>query len=239
MSSRNFWISLAVAAGASFLVAGPAAAQSSVCPDNMRSYSALKAGEALKCSCRPEQVRGSVWGSARYTTDSSVCRAAVHAGVIGRQGGEISVYKGDGCPSFVGSTKNGIRSGKWGPYRQTFFFTASAPACAAPSGEVKACPRNMAAYRSMPAGQTLTCTCAPAQYGGSVWGSGRYTADSSVCGAALHAKAISPTGGTVTVRTAAGCGGFDGSTSNGIVSKRWGAYNRTFVFGDNTPACAR
>lgn len=239
MSTRKYLISLAVAMGAALSFSGGAAAQSSVCPDNMRSYSALQPGEALKCTCRASQVRGSVWGSARYTTDSSVCRAAVHAGVIGRNGGEVSVYKASGCPSFVGSTKNGVRTGKWGPYKQTFVFTASAPDCAKPSTEVKACPRSMSAYSGIAPGQVLTCSCTPQQYGGSVWGTGRYTTDSSVCGAALHAGAIPATGGTVTVRTAGGCGGFDGTTSNGIKSRRWGAYKRTFAFGDKVPACVR
>lgn len=243
MSTKNYWVSLvagvAATLGAAVAFSGAASAQSSVCPDNMRSYSALQPGEALRCSCRPGQMRGSVWGSARYTADSSVCRAAVHAGVIPRSGGEVAIYKAGGCPSFVGSSRNGIRTGKWGPYKQTFVFTANAPGCAAPSGEVKACPRSMAAYRQMPPGQSLTCTCSPQQYGGSIWGTGRYTADSSVCGAALHAGAIPPTGGTVTVRTAPGCRGFNGSTNNGIKTGRWGSYNRTFAFGDNTPPCAR
>jgi hypothetical protein len=239
MSSRNLWAALAAGLYVAFGLSGGAQAQSSVCPDNLRSYSALKAGEELKCTCRAEQMRGSVWGSGRYTTDSSVCRAAVHAGVIPADGGEVTLYKSEGCPSFVGTTANGVQTGNWGPYPQTFSFAADAPACAAPSGAVRACPASMAAYRGMAPGQVLTCSCTPQQFGGSIWGTGRYTADSSLCGAALHSGAIPATGGTVTVRTAPGCGGFQGSARNGIATQNWGSYNRTFAFAEEVPACAR
>jgi len=231
-------------AGAALLAAasGPAAAQSVPCPDNLRNWSALKNGDSLTCVCDTRQRRGgSVWGGPRYTTDSSICRAAVHAGVIPSSGGTVTVYKAAGCPLFNGSSSNGVTAGKWGPYASTFAFANPAPSCDQPlaQGPAQPCPRSMTAYRGMPPGQVLRCSCAPAQFGGSVWGSGRYTADSSVCGAALHAGAIPATGGTVTVRTAPGCGGFVGTASNGITTKNWGSYNRTFSFADQPPACAR
>lgn len=220
---------------------GPALAQSAsqVCPDNLRTYSALAPGEPFRCTCRAGQFRGSVWGDGRYTTDSSVCRAALHAGAVTADGGPITLYKAAGCPLFVGSSRNGVSTGNWGPYAQTFTFANPAPACATRTGgsPVKACPRNLAAFRGMPPGQTLRCRCTPAQYGGSIWGSGRYTTDSSVCGAALHAGAIPATGGVVSLTTAPGCRRFNGSTRNGITTRRWGAYNRTFYFGPQAPPC--
>lgn len=219
---------------------GPAVAQTQpqVCPDNMRSYSALAPGEPFQCTCQPGQFRGNVWGSDRYTTDSSVCRAALHAGAVAPDGGVVTLYKAAGCTVFVGSSRNGVSTGRWGPYAQTFTFASPAPACATQAaGPVNACPRNLLALRGMPPGQTLRCSCSPAQYGGSVWGSDRYTTDSSVCGAALHAGAIPPTGGVVSLTTAPGCGRFDGSSRNGITTRRWGSYNRTFYFGPQAPAC--
>ncbi len=231
---------LLLAIGAGF-ASTPASAQApaQVCPDNMRTYSALAPGEPFRCTCRPGQFRGSVWGSGRYTTDSSVCRAALHAGRVTPDGGTVTLYKAAGCPMFVGSTRNGVSTGKWGPYAQTFAFTSPAPACAtqAANAPVSACPRNLSAFRRMPPGQTLRCRCSPAQYGGSIWGSARYTTDSSVCGAALHAGAIPATGGVVSLTTAPGCSRFYGSSRNGITTKRWGAYNRTFYFGPQAPSC--
>jgi hypothetical protein len=230
---------LFLALGVWGLATAPAAAQSQVCPDNLRSYSALMPGEPFRCTCRPTQFRGSVWGDGRYTTDSSVCRAAQHAGMVGPAGGPVTLYKASGCPMFVGSARNGVTSRRWGPYATTFTFLSPAPPCATQrvGTPAAACPRSLASYRSLAPGRTLRCHCGPTQYGGAIWGSSRYTVDSSVCGAALHAGAIPATGGVVTVTTAPGCRRFFGSSRNGITTRRWGPYNRTFFFGPQMPPC--
>jgi len=159
-------------------------------------------------------------------------------GAVGPDGGPVTLYNAGGRPVFVGTSRNGVSTGRWGPYTQTFVFASPAPACATQTaGPVNACPRTLAAFRGMPPGQPLRCRCSPAQYGGSIWGTDRYTTDSSVCGAALHAGAIPATGGVVTLRTAGGCPRFNGSSRNGINTRRWGSYNRTFYFGPQAPAC--
>jgi len=212
----------------------------SVCPDNLSRYSALTQGQALRCTCLASQLKGSVWGNGRYTLDSSVCRAAQHAGVIRSQGGQIAVYKSPGCPRFVGNLQNGVTSRNWGPYSQSFGFNWPAASCA-PTGAVaaKPCPTTMRAFSGMPGGQKLTCTCSPQQLGGSIWGSLRYTTDSSTCGAAVHAGAIPASGGKITVRTTQGCKKFAGSARNNMKSRAWGSYTRSFYFGGRTPACAK
>jgi hypothetical protein len=234
-------IGACLVAFAALLFTGTAAqAQTPPCPPNMRAYSTLAFGQPFKCTCAPGQMRGSVWGTGRYTADSSICRAAVHSGAVPPSGGEVTVYRAPGCPAFAGTTANGVRTGKWGPYSSTYTFTWPAPSCSLQQAadNVRACPRTMVQYRGMPPGQRLTCSCKPAQYGGSVWGGPRYTADSSTCGAALHAGAIPAGGGTVTVRTFGGCSRFQGSSSNGITSRGWGSYNRTFAFSSVPPACS-
>ena len=55
----------------------------------MRSY--IGSLEVLDCTCPAVPVSGGIWGSEIYTADSNVCRAAQHAGRIGRQGGEVRV----------------------------------------------------------------------------------------------------------------------------------------------------
>jgi len=212
----------------------------SVCPDNLSNYSALAPGQALRCTCLTSQLKGSVWGSGRYTLDSSICRAAQHAGAIPSTGGRIAVYKSPGCPRFVGSVRNGVTSQNWGPYSQSFGFNWPAASCA-PSAEVaaKPCPRTMRAFSGMAPGQKLTCTCSPQQLGGSIWGSMRYTTDSSTCGAAVHAGAIPASGGKVTVRTTDGCKRFAGTQRNNMRSRDWGSYSRSFYFGGRTPPCAK
>jgi len=98
------------------------------CPPTTRDLR-LAPGRKLKCACAPGMVRGRVWGSGRYTADSSVCLAAVHAGVVGRTGGTVGLYVGGGCPRFVGTMRNGVRSGRWGNYGSTYAFRYPLPRC--------------------------------------------------------------------------------------------------------------
>jgi len=80
-------------------------------------------------------------------------------------------------------------------------------------------------------GETLTLACSPGGTGHSVWGSDIYTADSSICTAAVHSGLITlQQGGTVAVelrpgRTIYGC-----SERNGVTTSPFGSYQHSFVF---------
>ena len=84
------------------------------------------------------------------------------------------------------------------------------------------------------------CSC-PANAGtgeGSVWGSGVYTTDSNICKAAVHAGAVTSSGGTVTVKKTAGCGSYTGTTANGVTTQSWGSFDSSFYFsGSGTGVC--
>ncbi|KAM4022151.1 cochlin-like isoform 2-T4 [Anomaloglossus baeobatrachus] len=66
-----------------------------------------------------------VWGTDVYTDDSSICRAAIHAGQIPNNGGQVSVQKSPGQSSYTGSTRNGITSLNYGPWPGSFIFVFS------------------------------------------------------------------------------------------------------------------
>ena len=52
-----------------------------------------------------------VWGSFLYTDDSSVCTAAVHAGILGLEdGGTIDIVILAGADAYEGSDRNGVES---------------------------------------------------------------------------------------------------------------------------------
>ncbi|WP_245820608.1 LCCL domain-containing protein [Flavimaricola marinus] len=74
------------------------------------------------CSCPPYDDTGSVWGSGPYTADSAICVAAIHAGVISSDGGEVTALLVDGLPSYRGGEANGITTRDWGSYGQSFIF---------------------------------------------------------------------------------------------------------------------
>ncbi|MBR0642429.1 LCCL domain-containing protein [Plastoroseomonas hellenica] len=78
----------------------------------------------LSCGCDAFAAMdtGTVWGTGVYTTDSQVCRAAIHAGVIGAEGGTVTVVPVPGLPTYLGSTANGVITADYGPWQESFTF---------------------------------------------------------------------------------------------------------------------
>jgi len=90
------------------------------CPANAMGMSA---GESFTCSCEPGSTEtGTVWGSGPYTSDSGVCRAALHAGVIDEDGGILRLRALPGRSSYAGSRRNGVATNGWGANGQSFDF---------------------------------------------------------------------------------------------------------------------
>lgn len=64
---------------------------------------------------------GSVWGSGPYTTDSAICRAAIHAGVIeDHKGGKVTVKLRPGQGSYAATVAHGVATSPWGSYDSGF-----------------------------------------------------------------------------------------------------------------------
>src|SRR6266851_3375642 len=60
---------------------------------------------------------GNVWGTDVYTDDSSVCTAAVHAGLISLAGGgAVEIEIRSGLPGYLGSSRNGVSSSGYGAW---------------------------------------------------------------------------------------------------------------------------
>lgn len=75
------------------------------------------------CNCSSEAaLSGTVWGTDIYTDDSAVCTAAVHAGIIGAAGGQITVLRADGRMMYSGTSRNGITSADFGRYPSSIRF---------------------------------------------------------------------------------------------------------------------
>ena len=208
------------------------------CPNSYSKLSAdQKAGET-KCTCDASNTgSGSVWGTDIYTTDSSICRAAVHAGAISASGGEVTVKGAPGCSNYVGTNRNGINAGKWGSFGSSFYFPGKGDGkCAAapkpePTVSDKKCPTNFKSIPSLNASTSITCTCDASKTGsGPVWGTDIYTQDSSICRAAVHAGVITSSGGSVSAKAASGCKTYKGTTRNGVKSGQWGSYGASFYF---------
>ena len=203
----------------SFTIAGAAPA-AAACPTTFENQAA-----PLTCSCTTEAaLSGSVWGTGTYTTDSRVCRAAIHAGAIPVSGGTVTVTPAEGLPAYQGSTANGITTSNYGSW--TGSFTVAAAGAAPVAAAAPACPANFEGRTT-----ALSCACAPeAIMSGTVWGSGTYTTDSRICRAAVHAGVIPATGGVVNVQPAPGRQSYAGSAANGITTEGYGPWGASFTF---------
>jgi hypothetical protein len=219
------------------------------CPYNARSLPS-----SGTCTCAPGSAAGNVWGTAQYTTDSSLCAAARHAGAVPETGGLLLFTVGSGCASYLGTVRHGVTSSAWGHYGASVSFPAvSDPDCSqsfrAGVAGAPAAPPPVGAQRTQegcpdvlppePPRKRL-CHCYPSNLTvGPVWGAGPYALDSNVCAAALHAGAILPTGGSVELEVIAGCAEYPGGAANGITARRSEGTDRAFRFGDQTCAVPR
>jgi hypothetical protein len=80
-------------------------------------------------------------------------------------------------------------------------------------------------------GMRYTFECPAGGTAGAVWGSDIYTADSSVCTAAVHAGKITlDKGGQVSIEVVAGRATYGATTRNGITSNPYGQYPHSIIF---------
>ncbi len=106
------------------------------------------------CDCRPEAMKaGAVWGTDLYTDDSSVCRAAVHAGVITASGGKVTVYPYVGQDSYNGSERSGVYWSDYGAFPGSFGFNDKL------RPRTGGCPSDLFGYDEPT--KPLTCECRP------------------------------------------------------------------------------
>jgi hypothetical protein len=89
-----------------------------------------KESEEYTCTCGPgpyedpEGTIGDVYGSAPYGSNSDVCRAALHAGVIGPEGGEVTAIRVEPPEDEPrGSTAHGVTSLSMGSNSWDIAFT--------------------------------------------------------------------------------------------------------------------
>jgi LCCL domain-containing protein len=93
----------------------------SECPGN--AVDLRGSGRVLTCWCTaPATTGGSVWGSGVYTDDSIICRAALHAGVVGPGGGQVTLRVLPGQTSYPSTTNNGVTTTSFGTWHGSYRF---------------------------------------------------------------------------------------------------------------------
>ncbi len=80
-------------------------------------------GRRFSCNCPANGSIGSVWGTDIYTDDSSICSAAVHAGLMTRQaGGTVIIEMRAGQPSYASTLRYDIKSTAFLQWHGSFVF---------------------------------------------------------------------------------------------------------------------
>jgi hypothetical protein len=96
--------------------------KSDACPASFKAVPDLDDDTEITCACG-ENAAGSVWGSEIYTQDSSICAAAVHAGVLEKgKSGSVTARAAPGCKKYDATKSNGVSSSSWGTYDASFYF---------------------------------------------------------------------------------------------------------------------
>ena len=187
-------------------------------------------GQSLSFICPAFGTAESVWGTDTYTGDSSPCTAAVLEGKLTLSaGGSVTIQMGAGKSSYKGSTAHGITSNSYASFSTSFTIVAAGPAAAVVGYGGSGWDTGTNAYSSF-LGARFSFGCPTGGTANTVWGTGSYTYDSSVCTAAvLEGKITLASGGTVTVEIIPGQSSYKGSTSNGITSNAYGSYNGGFT----------
>ena len=190
-------------------------------------------GEKFTIECTPGGQPVTIWGSGLYTDDSSICTAAVQMGLIDfGEGGEVEIEIQAGEESYEEGLANGVTSLHYGPHEGSFTFPAAAPNSVEFQVPPQSWNRNATEHQAEE-GEQFTLACSPDGSIGSVWGTGTYTTDSSICSAAVHAGVLDrAAGGVVTYEIAAGQDSYEGTEANGVSSLEFGDYESSFTFPD-------
>jgi hypothetical protein len=182
--------------------------------------------------CEPNGTVGSVWGTDFYTLGSSICSAAVHAGIINaRDGGKIRIRVRAGEKFYNGTTRHGVTSLRYGSYEGSFTFLNSAGSPII-SEQIQNLNWDETAFRLQgKLDQDFTYNCESNGTVGSVWGTDLYSLGSSICSAAVHAGIINAKeGGKVQIRIRPGQDFYNGTSRNGVKSIRYSRDAWSFQF---------
>jgi hypothetical protein len=168
-----------------------------------------------------------VWGTDIYSSDSPICIAAIHAGVLqaGRPG-LVTIVVASGADTFTGSARNGVTTKDYGPNTTSYTFDRTG----AP-GQLDWFTTGLGIPETFTASIFVACPGGGAMTS-QIWGSDVYNEDSSICTAALHAGLITrANGGNFFVTRDTGLKNYDAVDRNGVKSTVWSGGKASFKVG--------
>ncbi|WP_024544409.1 LCCL domain-containing protein [Picosynechococcus sp. NKBG15041c] len=194
-------------------------------------------GQTFEFSCPPGSANQPVWGTGIYTSDSSICTAAVHAGLFTAEtGGDLSLEVLAGENFYTGSSQNEVTTDDYGPWEHSFRFPEAivSDQNQPPTIRWDSTPGSFSIGENIGDRYRFTCPAvAELQTQALIWGTDTYTNDSAICVAAVHAGKITAlAGGPVTIEITPGEDSYSGGDRNGVVSADYGPWGSSFIFVD-------
>jgi hypothetical protein len=185
-------------------------------------------GKRFRYNCGAGGPLHKTWGTDVYIDNSSVCTAAVHAGLILQNtGGNVVIEIRPGRQSYSGSARNGVRTLSYESWQGSFVFTGERAVNGVESTTTWA---TTASNHRGQNGKRFNYNCPGNGSPNDVWGTGVYTDDSSVCTAAVHHGLIGFAGGSITIEIRPGQSSYRGSSGHGVQSENYGAFSGSFMF---------
>ncbi|CAA9990536.1 multidomain scavenger receptor, putative [Plasmodium knowlesi strain H] len=208
------------------------------CKDDLLSHqfnSKIGSHFLVHCSDNCSKSNFIVKGSNNYyTPDSSICKAAIHAGVY-----RPKRKNGDENNSFILKIVNGLfeyksarghmgivsKAERQSQLRSFSIFPEN-------DDNILSCSSNGHLFLNLPVGEkrTIICPSGCDKMEGKIWGTNVYTPSSTLCKAAIHSGALSNQGGLVDMSIGSGVDKFTGATQNGIESHSSAQHSRSLIF---------
>jgi hypothetical protein len=185
-------------------------------------------GERFTFICQGNLQIQSVYGTDRYTDDSPICTAAVHAGVIQKEtGGAVTLLIEEGVSAYPASTRNGVSSASWTSYDRHYVFVSGS------GGQIDWGTSATKLPKGFTTPLDLFCPPGAAAYliTKSVYGTDLYTDTTPICVAAVHAGVIGLAGGDVRMTPRGPQASFTASSRNGITSRAYGSWEGSYSLG--------
>ncbi|MEM6691448.1 MAG: LCCL domain-containing protein [Planctomycetota bacterium] len=201
-------------------------------------------GQRLTVNCppaSPNQDLSGVFGTGNYPSESSICVAAMHAGVITKDGGPVTIQLNPGLTEYIGSESHGVSTGTLPGTEFSMAFVTNENREENDRIRLEYLPRidwntkftsTGLAYRDL-VGQRFTFRVPSAPVDRRmriVYGTDHYDFSSNLPVAALHAGVITKEGGLITVQLDYGKGKLVGSIRNGVETKSKNGRDRSLSF---------
>uniref|UniRef100_A0A8C0AS62 Cysteine rich secretory protein LCCL domain containing 2 n=1 Tax=Buteo japonicus TaxID=224669 RepID=A0A8C0AS62_9AVES len=205
-------------------------AQVITCETKMRDKCRGSTCNRYLCPAGCLYSKGKIFGTFYYESSSSICRAAIHYGILDNKGGLVDITRKGRTPAFVKSTRNGVESFRKSKPSNAFMvskvttqtldcYTTVAELCQFKKPATH-CPRIYCPAH---------CKDEPS-YWAPVFGTNVYADSSSICKTAVHAGVIQDErGGFVDVMPVEKKKSYVGSLKNGVQSERWDFFLCTFL----------